>query len=184
MGWQRSNHKTIQTGSRHAKTVCHFIAVFSSNAITRSRCFWCLTGTIDVLSSVTWSKRQGTQELIYNHITDSTYIAKVTLKKLISHTKTKAELTAFWPMRWWREMRLQGSRSLWRGRQSAKQNTRTWAICRATTTKRTQRLSSMRRTIQPGATPDSATELSIYSPDTDVLVLAIRCYAEMCVDQL
>ena len=52
----------------------------------------------DVLSSLksaTQSKRQGTQEPIYYHITDSTHIAKVTLKKLISHTKTKAELTVF-----------------------------------------------------------------------------------------
>jgi len=52
----------------------------------------------DVLSSLkfdTRSRRQGSQEPIHYHITDSTHIAKVTLKKLLSHTKTKAELTAF-----------------------------------------------------------------------------------------
>ena len=51
----------------------------------------------DVLSSLksaTSSKWQGTQKPIYYHITDSTHIDQVTLKKLISHTKTKAVLTA------------------------------------------------------------------------------------------
>ena len=48
-----------------------------------------------LLKSATQSKPQGTPEPIYYHIMDSTHIAKVTLKKLLSHTKTKAELTAF-----------------------------------------------------------------------------------------
>ena len=52
-------------------------------------------GVLSLLKSATRSKRQGTPEPIYYHVMDSTHIAKVTLKKLLSHTKTKAELTAF-----------------------------------------------------------------------------------------
>jgi len=46
----------------------------------------------DVFSSL---RSNGTQDPIPYHITDSTHISEVPLKKLLSHTKTKAELTDF-----------------------------------------------------------------------------------------
>ena len=132
----------------------------------------------DVLSSLksaTRSKRQGTQEPIYYHITGSTHIAKVTLKKLISHTKTKAELTAFL-----------AQKVMERGEAKGKTVVVAWATeCKATY-KDVSRLQSDHGEADTkiifhalDATADGATELSIYSPDTDVLVLAIRSYSEM-----
>ena len=47
------------------------------------------------LKSDTRTKRQGSEDPVYYRISDSTHIAKVPLKKLLSRTKTKAELTAF-----------------------------------------------------------------------------------------
>ena len=63
----------------------------------------------------------------------------------------------------------------------------TWAIeckathkdvSRATTKKQTQIILHAL-----DATADDATELSIYSPDTNVLVQAIRRYPEMCLNK-
>ena len=51
-----------------------------------------------------------------------------------------------------------------------------------TTQKRTQRLSSIEDKLEEEDKLSGATELLIYSPDTDVLVLAIRRYPEMCPD--
>ena len=47
------------------------------------------------LKSATRTRRQGLEDPVYYRISDSTHIAKVPLKKLLSHTKTKAELTTF-----------------------------------------------------------------------------------------
>ena len=114
-------------------------------------------------------KQTGTLELI----------TKVALTKLISHTKTKAELTAFLTQK---EME--------RGEGTGKQV----IMARATQCKATNKDVSHLQSDHEGvdtniilhaleAPADSATELSIYFPDTDVLVLAIRYFPEMCVDQ-
>lgn len=47
------------------------------------------------LKSETRVKREGDQASIYYHITDSTHIAKVPMKKLLAHSKTEGELTTF-----------------------------------------------------------------------------------------
>ncbi|PFX11169.1 hypothetical protein AWC38_SpisGene25289, partial [Stylophora pistillata] len=47
------------------------------------------------LKSATPVKRQGGHAPIYYRITDSTQIAKVPMKKLLAHSKTKGELTMF-----------------------------------------------------------------------------------------
>jgi hypothetical protein len=52
----------------------------------------------DFLSSLkeaTRLKRQGNPASVYYHITPSTHIAKVTMKKLLSHINTKKELTEY-----------------------------------------------------------------------------------------
>ena len=133
----------------------------------------------DVLSSLksaTRSKRQGTQEHIYYHITDSTHIAKGTLKTFISHTKTKAELTTFL-----------AQKVMERGEATGKKVVVAWATEFKATYKDVSHLQSDREEADTkiilyalDATADGATEISIYSPDTDVLLLAIRRYQEMC----
>ena len=47
------------------------------------------------LKSATRVKRQRGHALIYYCITDSTHIAKVPMKKLLAHSKTRGELTTF-----------------------------------------------------------------------------------------
>ena len=47
------------------------------------------------LKSATRVKRQGGHVPIYYRITDSTHIAKLPMKKLLAHSKTKGELTTF-----------------------------------------------------------------------------------------
>ena len=92
------------------------------------------------------------------------------LKKLLSHTKTKAELTAFLA----KKVRESG-----------------WAVgeqivvaCGTDVkrcTKACHEEADTRRILHAlGATNDCATKLSIHSPDTNVLVLAIRWCSEMC----
>ena len=47
------------------------------------------------LKAATRVRRQGSQAPVYYHITDTTHIAKVPMKRLLSHTKTKMELTIY-----------------------------------------------------------------------------------------
>ena len=47
------------------------------------------------LKSATRIRRQGGQDPVYYRISDSTHIAKVPLKRLLSHTKTTIELAAY-----------------------------------------------------------------------------------------
>ena len=47
------------------------------------------------LKAATRVRRQGSQAPVYCHITDTTHIAKVPMKRLLSHTKTKMQLTIY-----------------------------------------------------------------------------------------
>ena len=47
------------------------------------------------LKSATRVRRQGGQDPVYYRITDSTHVGKVPMKKLLSHNKTKMELTEY-----------------------------------------------------------------------------------------
>ena len=47
------------------------------------------------LKEATGEKKQGGQDAVYYRITDSTKISRVPMKKLLSHTKTKMELTNY-----------------------------------------------------------------------------------------
>ena len=61
------------------------------------------------LKTATRVSRQGGQDPIYYKVTDTTHIAKVPMKRLLSHLNTKVELTQFLA----REIR-QG-KSQWKG---------------------------------------------------------------------
>lgn len=47
------------------------------------------------LKSATPVRRQGNQQPVYYNVTDSTHIAKVPMKRLLSHERTKMELTEY-----------------------------------------------------------------------------------------
>ena len=69
--------------------------------MTCSRSFCLSTGTIDTLFSKQATRHSRTYLQPYHGF--NSYRLSYLRNKLISHTKTKAELTAFWPMRLWRE---------------------------------------------------------------------------------
>ena len=128
------------------------------------------------LKTATRVQRQGTNEPVYYHITDSTHIAKVNMKRLLSHTKTKQELTVYLARKCF---------------EFAQGNERcfvvSWGCECAATSQRTEHLQSNHEEADTklilhaiDATTHGATELNIHSPDTDVLALAIRRYPELC----
>ncbi|KAL9951847.1 hypothetical protein ACROYT_G044582, partial [Oculina patagonica] len=121
-------------------------------------------------------RRQGSKDPVYYRITDSTHIGKVLLKKLPSHTKTKAELTAFL-----------AKKVKERGEAVGRQIVVAWGTECEATHKDMAHLQSDHEEADTkmilhalDATDDGATHLSIHSPDTDVLVIAIRRYSELC----
>jgi len=99
--------------------------------------------------------------------------------KLLSHTKTKAELTDFL-----------SQKVMERGEATTKQVVVAWVTnCRATH----KDMGHLQCNLEEAdtkiilhavdATDDDVTEISIHSAGTDVLVLAIRRYPEMCPDK-
>ena len=130
------------------------------------------------LKSATRTRRQGLENPVYYRISDSSHIAKVPLKKLLSHTKTKAELTTFL-----------AKKVKERGQVLRRQLVVAWGKECEATHKDMGHLQSDHEEADTkiilhavDATADGATDLTIHSPDTDVLVLAIRRSSEMCLN--
>lgn len=120
------------------------------------------------------------QALVYYHITDTTHIAKVPLKRLLSHTKTKMELTIYLSLK----IKEYANRS---GRQLVV----AWVSeCQATHMDMGHLQSNQEEVDTKmilhalDATANDATKLQIYSPDTNVFVLALRHYPELCENTL
>ena len=115
------------------------------------------------------------EDPVYYPISDSTHIAKVPLKKL---TKTKAELTTFL-----------AKKLKERGEVLRRQLVVAWGKECEATHKDMGHLQSDHEEANTkiilhavDATADGATDLTIHSPDTAVLVLAIRRSSEMCLN--
>ena len=90
------------------------------------------------LKSATRVKRQGGHAPIYYRITDSTHIAKVPMKKLLAHSKTKGELTMFLAKNVMDNAN--GYKSLWHGERNVRQRTETSGIYEVHKKKPTRRL--------------------------------------------
>ena len=122
----------------------------------------------------------GKQNAVHYYITPSTHIAQVPMKKLLSHTKTKMELADYLPQKAieggvhnvrrvvvaWR-LRCKGAREDFSYLQSNHEEADRKVILHAVDT-----------------TSRGATYLRIYSPDTDVFVLAFRRYSSLCRNTL
>ena len=119
---------------------------------------------------------QGTTDPVYYHITDSTQIAKVNMKRLLSHSNTKMELTVY---------------LVQKSMEYAVQNGGRFVVSRAcqceATHQRTEYLQSNQEEADTklllhalDASASGATILTIHSLDTDVYVLSLRCYPELC----
>lgn len=135
----------------------------------------------DVESSLklaTREKRQEGQPSIAYHISDTTNIASLSMKKLLSHSKTKHELTIYL-----------GEKLL----TAAAENRRNVVVASGSHCQGTHRDMSYLDSNQEeadtklllhalDATASGATTLQIHSPDTDVFVLALRRYPDLCQD--
>ena len=120
------------------------------------------------LKTATRAQRRGTTDPVYYRITDSTQIAKVNMRRLLSHSNTKMELTVY-----------PAQKSM----EYAVQNGRRFVVssacqCEATHQK-TEHLQSHQEEADTklishplDATANGASTLKIHSPDTDVFVLS------------
>ena len=132
------------------------------------------------LKAATRVRRQGGQAPVYYHITDTTHIAKVPMKRLLSHTKTKMELTIYL-----------GQKIKEYADRSGRQLVVAWGSECQATHKDMGHLQSNQEEADTkmilhalDASANGATQLQIHSPDTDVFVLALRRYPELCEDTL
>ena len=131
------------------------------------------------LKEATREKRQGGHDAIYYRVTDSTNISRVSMKKLLAHNKTKMELTTY----------LADKAMTHFSRQNERRFVVAWGSeCKATH-KDVRDLQSNQEEADTkmilhaaDATSDGAMEIHIHSPDTDVFVLALRRYPELCAD--
>ena len=125
------------------------------------------------LKQATREKRQGGKDSVYYKITDSTKISKLPMKRLLSHSKTKMELTAFLAEKAISHFSEQhGSRFVV-----------AWASKCVATHKDVRHLQSSQEEADTkillhavDATSDGATEIQLHSPDTNIFVLALRRY--------
>ena len=126
----------------------------------------------------TRQKRQGGQVPVTYHITDTTNIAKVQMKQLLSHTTTKLELTSYL-----------AERLLERAHQEEKPFVVAWGTQYMVTSRNISHLHSNHEEADTelvlralDAAASGATRIHVHSPDTDVLVLLLRRYPELCQD--
>lgn len=119
---------------------------------------------------------QGGQDPIYYKITDTTHIAKVPMKRLLSHVNTKMELTEYL-----------ARKTLEKGHESGKDVVVMWSNKCKATHKDIAYLESSQEEANTklllhavDATISGATSIEIFSPNTDVFVLSIRRFPELC----
>ena len=130
------------------------------------------------LKQATRLKRQGNATSVYYHITPSTHIAKVTMKKLLSHVNTKRELTEYFA---------QNSKIIETAQRMGRNAVVSWACeCKGTTRNMTYLKSNQEEADTKiilhalDATTNGATEIKIHSPDTDAFILALRRFPRLC----
>ena len=130
------------------------------------------------LKAATRVSRQGKQAPIYYKITDATLIAKTPMKRLLSHVKTKSELTQYL-----------ARKVLEKSQESGKNVVVAWGTrCQATHRDMAHLESSHEEADTKlllhavDATSSGATCIEMVSPDTDVFVLSLRRYSQLCED--
>ena len=117
------------------------------------------------LKMATRARRQGQQPAIAYRISDSTNISNATMKKLLSHVKTKRELSCYLARRTLEHGQFRGKRVVVAWSNQCQEEADTKIILHAI-----------------DATASGATTIRICSPDTDVFVLALRRYPHFCED--
>ena len=130
------------------------------------------------LKEATRIRRQGMQTPVEYHITDTTNIAKISQAKLLSHPKIKHQLTSYL-----------GQASLDDASSNGRHVVVAWGTrCKASFSDKAYMSSEQEEADTnlllhaKDAVDCDATNIHIFSPDTDVLILAIRRYPELCLD--
>ena len=130
------------------------------------------------LKTATRVQRQGNEQLICYHITDSTNIGKVPLKRLLAHTDTKKELTSYL-----------AEKMLTKGKEEHINVVVAWSNNCEASHRDAKHLASTQEEADTkillhavDASSSGATSLQVHSPDTDVLVLSLRRHPRMCAD--
>ena len=128
------------------------------------------------LKQVTRLKRQGQLDLIYYRITPSTLITKVTMKKLLSHNRTKDELAKYLAEQTLEYAEKNGARAVVAYGCECKGTKRDMSYLKSD-----QEEADTKIVLHAlDATANGATEIRIHSPDTNVFVLALRRYPDLC----
>ena len=128
------------------------------------------------LETATRAQRQGTTDPVYYRISGSSQIAKVNMKRLLSHSNTRMETTVYL-----------AQKSMEYAAQNGRRFVVSWASQCEATHQKTEHLQSNQEEADTklllhalDATASSASTLEINSPETDVFVLSLRRYPELC----
>ena len=128
------------------------------------------------LKEATRRKRQGNQHSVYYRITSSTHIAKVTMKKLLSHANTKNELAEYFAQKTLEHAEQNGTRVVVAYGCECKGNKKDMSYLKSD-----QEEADTKIVLHAlDATTNGATEIRIHSPDTDVFILSLRRYPDLC----
>ncbi|KAK3753092.1 hypothetical protein QZH41_010830, partial [Actinostola sp. cb2023] len=128
------------------------------------------------LKSATRVRRQGFQDPVYYRITDSTHIGKLQMKTLLSHNNTKMELTEYLARKTLEHAETKGKRLVvaWGSECEATHKD-------VTHLRSTQEEADTKMLLHAvDAAANGATTITIHSPDTDVFILSLRRYPELC----
>ena len=129
------------------------------------------------LKMATRTRRQGQQPAIAYRISDSTNISNATMKKLLSHVNTKMELSCCLARKTLEHGQLRGVVNVSNQCQASHQDT-----CMSHLHSEQEEADTKIILHAIDATTSNATTIHIRSPDTDVLVLALRRYPHFCDD--
>ena len=130
------------------------------------------------LKEGTRTTRLGEQITEYYHITPSTHIARVPMKTLLSHAKTKIELAGYLAQKTI-EVGVHNGRRVVVAWRSESKGTREYFLYLQSNHEEADTKIILHAV---DATSRGVTDLRIHSLDRDVLVLALRRYSSLCRD--
>jgi len=128
------------------------------------------------LKSATRVRRQGFQDPVYYRITDSTHIGKLQMKRLLSHNNTKMELTEYLARKTLEHAETKGKRLVvaWGSECEATHKD----VTHLQSTQEEAETKMLLHAVDAAA--NGATTITIHAPDTDVFILSLRRYPELC----
>ena len=130
------------------------------------------------LKMATRARRQAGQHPVAYHITDTTNKGKVPMKRLLSHVNTKTELTSYLSLKMMNSAQAIGKRIVVAWASQCKATYKDMSLLQSNQEEADTKL--LLHALD--ATASGATRIRIHLPDTDVFVLSLRRYPELCED--